>query len=539
MREHPSCAAPSKPWAPTRLLEISGTPAGFAVHLVETSFQESVGEYRYAALSHMWGDLTSPAPFRTVAGNIERLRHCIDPGELPRNFIDAILVCMRLGISYVWIDSLCIIQDSDEDWEREAVLMHLVYRHAVTTIVATSATSSYDGFLHRDYSKDLAVKVAYSTIGEDTNASGVEHQKYFVASLPSIYYQEWYPFFAINASVWNTRGWTMQERCLSTRMLHFCRNKLFFECRAGIQSEEGEPEQEKNLTSGVLWPRCASPSPSADFCSELYTRWQFLLTEYSLRRLTYGSDRLKAVQSVANEMATVATGWEYLDFAGMWRHNLARELLWCVFLGDATRPNKSRAPTWSWGSLDAQVLFNTRILSNTQRSISRNLTSLLNKHPFEVRGFGKTLLGHHFGEDFHGYLEVRTLARRVSSFRRLEEPGRWRKFFPYNLSLAIDTGSDGKPDLLAIERVFAHGKLDLDLSDSPQGRGRELLYMHVDIGTRATGLILEKSLDIEQKGLKGLWRRVGLASLFEDRTGILIMDDTFGGDEVHQSLVLI
>jgi hypothetical protein len=487
----------------------------------------------------MWGDLTGSAPLRTVAANIDRLRHSIDPDELPRNFVDAIRVCIRLGIGYLWIDSLCIIQDSHEDWEQEAVLMHLVYRHAVTTIVATSAKSSHDGFLHRDYSKDIAVKVAYSTAGEETDASGGEGQKHFVASLPFIYYQDWYPFFAINASVWNTRGWTMQERCLSTRMLHFCRNKLFFECRAGIQSEEGEPEQEKNLTSSVLWPRCTSPSPSADFCSDLYTRWQFLLGEYSQRRLTYGSDKLKAVQSVANEMTAVATGWEYLDFAGMWRHNLARELLWFVFLGDAARPNKSRAPTWSWSSLDAQVFFSTRILSNTQRSVSGNLASLLGRYPFEVRGFGKTHLGHPLGKDFHGYLEVRTLTRRVSSLGRLQEPGRWRKFFPYNLSLGIDNGSDGKSDPMAIERVFAHGKLDLNLSDSPQGQGRELLYMHVDTGTRATGLILEKSPDIGQKSPQTLWRRVGLASLFEDKTGNLIMDDAFGEDEVYQSLILI
>jgi hypothetical protein len=101
--------------------------------LLDSSEKESV---TYAALSHMWGDNTVVPPFRTMKSNYKSLEEDIDGRDLPRNFIHAVRVCARLGITYLWIDSLCIIQDDSDDWEREAGLMHLVYKYAEITLVA-------------------------------------------------------------------------------------------------------------------------------------------------------------------------------------------------------------------------------------------------------------------------------------------------------------------------------------------------------------------------------------------------------------------
>jgi len=84
----------------------------------------------------MWGDVKVAPPLRTLKSNYDMMKEGIDLRSLPKNFVDAAIVCARLGIQYLWIDSLCIIQDDTEDWEHEATLMHLVYRHAEVTIVA-------------------------------------------------------------------------------------------------------------------------------------------------------------------------------------------------------------------------------------------------------------------------------------------------------------------------------------------------------------------------------------------------------------------
>jgi hypothetical protein len=81
----------------------------------------------------MWGNTKVLAPLRTLKSNYKAMLGEIGSQDLPRNFIDALVVCAGLGIRYLWIDSLCIVQDDGEDWKREAGTMHLVYRYAEVT----------------------------------------------------------------------------------------------------------------------------------------------------------------------------------------------------------------------------------------------------------------------------------------------------------------------------------------------------------------------------------------------------------------------
>jgi Heterokaryon incompatibility protein (HET) len=105
--------------------------------IVETETPyESNEPFRYAALSHMWGDVESAPPLRAIRSNYNDLKNGIPLGRLPRNFADAVETCRRLSIKYIWIDSLCIIQDSIDDWKTEAATMHLVYKNALITITA-------------------------------------------------------------------------------------------------------------------------------------------------------------------------------------------------------------------------------------------------------------------------------------------------------------------------------------------------------------------------------------------------------------------
>ncbi|KAH9894550.1 heterokaryon incompatibility protein-domain-containing protein [Xylariomycetidae sp. FL2044] len=299
----------TEPWLPTRCLQIDGPPDDLKFRLVVTSAEELENRTPFAALSHMWGDPSVSPPLRTIKANYSRHRESIRKEELPRNFIDAAMVCARLGIRLLWIDSLCIIQDMPEDWSHEAALMHMVYRHAQVTIVATSATSSHDGFLARDLSKFPAVKISYTANGEGKGRGRSDgHMIICHYDQP----QNTLPVFAsaIDASTWNTRGWTMQERSLSTRMIHFCNTTVFFECRGCLKSEDNMPAQDLDYAGSIMWP----PGKKVSSSEDCYKNWNSFVAQYCNRNLTYPEDKLQAIQSVATEMATI-TGETYIPFA--------------------------------------------------------------------------------------------------------------------------------------------------------------------------------------------------------------------------------
>jgi hypothetical protein len=157
----------------------------------------------------------------TTADNISHRLEGFRISELPKTFQDAIRVTKELGIQYLWIDSLCIIQEGDngEDWRKESKLMETVYSSAYCTIAATSAKDMKDGFLDREASpeylhvRSISGQGLYVCAGSDDFESDVE-----TAEL-------------------NTRVWVVQERVLSLRTIHFSANLMYWECGAGIHCE--------------------------------------------------------------------------------------------------------------------------------------------------------------------------------------------------------------------------------------------------------------------------------------------------------------
>ncbi|KAL7623310.1 hypothetical protein AAE478_006991 [Parahypoxylon ruwenzoriense] len=528
---HNDCLTPPEPWVPTRLLEINYDAREIKLRLVETSSPPIPKETPFVALSHMWGGLYSKPPLRTVGSNYEQLKEKISGEDLPQTFLDSALVCYRLDIRYLWIDSLCIIQDSVEDWRHEAALMHKVYRHAIVTIVATSATSSHDGFLKRNIDTIPAMKIAYSIDhpGRSTVAKKRDSQYMIVCRYENP--QENYRMFAVSGSKWNTRGWTMQERSLSTRSIHFCRNRIFYECRSCLRAEDNEPPQESDLINSVLWPR----RPGMSF-PELYEHWQLFLAEYCQRDLTVPTDKLPAIQSVAAEI-TAVTGSKYIAHAGMWRHNLRSEILWYPSsFGSIARPRQWRAPSWSWASVEGNVVFWQRSFRNIQGSPPGSLLYRLGQHPFEVLDTDEDYPDPR--SEARGYLKVKALAKRISRIQRLGKTPDKRVFFSYDL-----IGSVWRPDRKGHEEVvFSHGKLDvIDDEKTIQESGDPLMYLHVNGETRATGLILQRDSTCSGAKNTGIerWRRVGIATLFVDRAAPAIIEESFSDGDLPQEIILI
>lgn len=201
-------------YIPTRVIDV-GTEKNPSMRLIETT-KDVHGDY--IAFSHCWGILTKEERFCTHRNNVTDLKKSIPYDRLPRNFQDAVQVTRALGLSYLWIDSLCIVQDDKDDWEREAGRMEDVFSSAYCTIAASSAKSSLTGFLHER--EPRASATVQTSKGPLYLAEAIDD---FQAD--------------VEKSVLNTRGWVLQERALSRRIIHFSSNQIYWECGKGIFCE--------------------------------------------------------------------------------------------------------------------------------------------------------------------------------------------------------------------------------------------------------------------------------------------------------------
>lgn len=137
-KEHKACAASSQSdWLPTRLLLVTQTP-GSDIEARLVLRKEVSQPTKYITLSHCWG-IVSPDDFKLTAATFNLLRKGVTAPKLRKNYIDAIKICRAMGINYLWIDSLCIIQDSTEDWRNECSHMGNVYKRSLCSIAASSA----------------------------------------------------------------------------------------------------------------------------------------------------------------------------------------------------------------------------------------------------------------------------------------------------------------------------------------------------------------------------------------------------------------
>lgn len=302
-----------------------------------------------------------------------------------------------LGFRYIWIDALCIIQDLADDWAREGLLMDKIYKFARLTLAATSASTSEDGFV--DYQlKDQTFTVPLThcmngTRGtSDVNSSAdyeitLQHQE-------TRSYDRWEP--SVDDTVWNTRGWTLQERHLSRRLLHFTHTQIFWECRRGFSSECGQrvgrlpvsmarvygandsssesasetsSTNDSNQDSGnstqasddddqsLIGPGSSVSSASdeaiTNLRSGLYNWWFQILADYTSRNLTFPSDKFAAISGLAKELNTIflnEIGAEDAYVAGLWLGALGDCLLWRPQRPIDVRintPKMDRAPSWS------------------------------------------------------------------------------------------------------------------------------------------------------------------------------------------------
>jgi hypothetical protein len=239
-KDHTSCQnafVPSsrKDYLPLRLLDIEVAEAG-TLHLVSTAQLDPDTHVPYCALSHCWGGTVDVKLTKEKLNTMKNIQLHI----LPKNFQDAIKVTNRLGVRYLWIDSLCIVQDDAKEWEVQSTNMGLVYANAKCVISATASKDSTGGcFLTRNLRYNDCV------LRESGNEILVV-PSFQEALKPS----ELFETLVYRAPL-TARGWTFQERYLAGRTLHFCDGFVLFECNTLTASEHNNDEQKYQVKPNI------------------------------------------------------------------------------------------------------------------------------------------------------------------------------------------------------------------------------------------------------------------------------------------------
>jgi len=332
--DHGICSNKADGPLPKRVIDVQYAHAGVA------QLRETIDECAsYVALSHCWGKST---PAKLVEGNLEGMKIGFRMNMLPFTMSDAIMLAWLLNIPYIWIDALCIVQDSVEDWEIESLKMADYYANATLTIAATLSASGNEPFLCKR-SDGLAPLTM-----EMRSENGLE------TTYPVLLWKEPKRVVYGTESIGPLalRAWTWQENALSRRVAHFTDREIIFECRTETASETGlsvPPFVKPNLCQGV-----------ARLETDPFAYWYDAVEAYSRRQLTFQSDRLPAISSVASHIAAL-TGVRYL--AGLWERDLPQELLWMTASWSFRMPRfpnlpaLNGSPSWTWSSISGWVLF--------------------------------------------------------------------------------------------------------------------------------------------------------------------------------------
>jgi hypothetical protein len=211
------CYPKQKSYLPTRVLDV-GTANSATVSLF-CGTRGQTKPVRYIALSHRWGSQSQHQNFCTYTANIEHHQRGIQVADLPQTFQDAINVTRALSIQYLWVDSICIIQDDAQDWETESKLMEQVFSSAYITLAASCSSGTDDGFLKPRPHRECVL------MRKDDDSC------YYICDAIDDFNRD------VDQGELNTRGWVLQERALSCRTIHFTNSQTYWECGEGVRCE--------------------------------------------------------------------------------------------------------------------------------------------------------------------------------------------------------------------------------------------------------------------------------------------------------------
>ncbi|KAI1410506.1 heterokaryon incompatibility protein-domain-containing protein [Hypoxylon sp. FL1857] len=360
---HSDCEDTAGTYVPSRLLKLDACSQGPPKMRLCSPDKPTP----YAVLSYCWGgDQAHKTTSTTLAANYMNIQW----DSLPRSIQDAIQVTLNIGLEYIWVDSICIIQDDDVDKQREIASMPRVYNESVVTIVAARAKSAQEGFLHhlsttkyKDRIFKLGFKCEHGTSG---HAYLVKEDQYNYGESDPI----------------DSRAWTLQESYLSKRIIRYGSKQCSMTCQCSLskpQIVDGwvlDQSYDAPNIGNIIFPRSKLSISSEDIAkwkhyykeehgtdpiefndteeNDIYNDWRELVMNYSTRSLTVPADRILAISGLADRIAPAIQS-RYL--AGHWENHLPGDLLWEIASASlALRPTTYQGPSWSWTSVNGSVI---------------------------------------------------------------------------------------------------------------------------------------------------------------------------------------
>lgn len=350
-----------------RVIDVLASGDAGRVKLLET-LKRPYGQY--VALSYVWGKKHS---MRLVRTNWNDFMRGIALEELPKTLQDAVRVTRSLDVQYLWIDSLCILQDSDFDKEMQIPYMNEYYRGAIAVISASGAADVHAGFLQPQETESSVLARAESQIvAYDREHGPIPHRIPFsfpeetqlsqltVDTKPRLYNYDEEPI--------NKRGWTLQESALARRLLTFpSTGGIVMRCHDGEKLAGEILSNPFHEGPAFAYPEAQDRSQRSE--AELFQRWAETVQDYSRRSLSQPSDILVALGALALEshIRDGAVLGRYV--AGLWTNTLLKGLLWHSsqpphpdresFLPPCRTVSQYHAPSWSWASCGQPVIFRT------------------------------------------------------------------------------------------------------------------------------------------------------------------------------------
>ncbi|RGP69898.1 heterokaryon incompatibility [Fusarium longipes] len=283
---------------------------------------------------------------------VNKGKHQLEEGmpieAFPKTFNDAFWLIHQLEIPYIWIDSLCILQDDNDDWVHESARMCDVYGNAYLTIAATRAGNCSEGFVGSREGPGYG----YIPFHQDGMFDHVA-----VSPLPVRHVEPWSRIIDLEEEPLSKRAWTLQERYLSPRTVHFASAQMYFECRSGFHAQDNHMKQKYNEEDFKIHRRVTEKHDD-----EPRDAWDSIVRRYTERHLTVESDKLPAIGGLAARVFLErdldnGPSEEYL--AGLWRKDLIWNLTWMIDIANELRsvPEHYTAPSWSWASINHPVYF--------------------------------------------------------------------------------------------------------------------------------------------------------------------------------------
>jgi len=320
---------------PTRVIDVGQQDDSISPFLHASG--EEVQEW--VTLSHCWG---KNLPLKTTMHSLPEHQQALPLAKLPKLFHEAISITRKLGFRYLWIDSLCIIQDSHEDWVRESSNMGNIYKHCVFMISADYCRDSQESILE----KNCTEKIDYVQQGCFSSKEGFKSVMYTYTGEDKE---------TEDSRVLASRAWAHQEAVLSPRTLHWTPLQVSWTCRTMTRSEQ-------NPLGSQHWPSrdklYSVPTKTIRLSRERFQRapeatgynvlelWYHLVKQFSGRKITFEADTFAAISGLAKEVKRL-TGHEYK--AGLWAEDIHNGLLWSTD-GCASPQQNYVAPSWSWAS---------------------------------------------------------------------------------------------------------------------------------------------------------------------------------------------